>query len=70
MIGGMWILGGALTGTLTRGPALAVGLGLVWVLAVENLTVLDAPSVTWVLAGYVAVFVVVSVSLVRRRDVT
>ncbi|NKX89483.1 ABC transporter permease subunit [Nocardia coubleae] len=34
---GMWVLAGALIGTLARGPALAVGLGLVWVLVVENL---------------------------------
>ena len=33
----MWTLGGALIGALARGPALAVGLGLVWVLVVENL---------------------------------
>ncbi|MEV6562225.1 ABC transporter permease [Nocardia sp. NPDC051756] len=34
---GMWTLAGALIGTIARGPALAVGLGLVWVLVVENL---------------------------------
>ncbi|MFE2956913.1 ABC transporter permease [Nocardia tengchongensis] len=34
---GMWTLAGALIGTAARGPALAVGLGLVWVLVVENL---------------------------------
>jgi ABC-type transport system involved in multi-copper enzyme maturation permease subunit len=33
----MWALGGALIGTLARGPALAVGLGLVWIFAVEGL---------------------------------
>jgi ABC-2 type transport system permease protein len=33
----MWMFGGALLGTLTRGPALAVGLGLIWALVVENL---------------------------------
>ena len=32
-----WTYAGVLVGTLARGPALAVGLGLVWVLAVENL---------------------------------
>lgn len=37
LIMGTWGLGGALLGILARGPALAVGLGLVWVLAVENL---------------------------------
>jgi len=34
---GMWGAGGVLIGVLTRGPALAVGLGLVWTLVVENL---------------------------------
>ncbi|WP_019926709.1 ABC transporter permease subunit [Nocardia sp. BMG111209] len=34
---GMWMLAGAAIGALARGPALAVGLGLVWVLVVENL---------------------------------
>ncbi|MEV5652681.1 ABC transporter permease subunit [Nocardia sp. NPDC052254] len=34
---GMWTLAGALIAALARGPALAVGLGLVWVLVVENL---------------------------------
>ncbi len=34
---GMWTLAGALIGVAARGPALAVGLGLVWVLVVENL---------------------------------
>ncbi|MFF2086748.1 ABC transporter permease [Nocardia sp. NPDC058176] len=33
----MWTLAGALIGAIARGPALAVGLGLVWVLVVENL---------------------------------
>jgi ABC-type transport system involved in multi-copper enzyme maturation permease subunit len=33
----MWTSAGLLLGTLTRGPALAVGLGLVWALVVENL---------------------------------
>ncbi len=33
----MWALLGYLLGTLARGPALAVGLGLVWSLVVENL---------------------------------
>jgi ABC-type transport system involved in multi-copper enzyme maturation permease subunit len=37
LIGGVWLAGGVLLGTLTRGPALAVGLGLVWSLVVENL---------------------------------
>ncbi len=33
----MWALMGFLLGTLARGPALSVGLGLVWTLVVENL---------------------------------
>jgi ABC-2 type transport system permease protein len=33
----MWALMGFAVGTLARGPALAVGLGLVWLLVVENL---------------------------------
>lgn len=37
LILGMWTLAGALIGAIARGPALAVGLGLVWVLVVENL---------------------------------
>lgn len=37
LIGGMWLAAGVLLGTLARGPALAVGLGLVWALVVENL---------------------------------
>ncbi|KAF0847740.1 ABC transporter permease subunit [Nocardia caishijiensis] len=32
----MWTLLGALIGLLARGPSLAVGLGLVWVLVLEN----------------------------------
>jgi ABC-2 type transport system permease protein len=34
---GMWCAAGVLIGLLTRSPALAVGLGLVWALVVENL---------------------------------
>jgi ABC-2 type transport system permease protein len=37
LIMGGWTLGGVLVGTLARSPALSVGLGLVWVLAIENL---------------------------------
>lgn len=36
LILGMWTLFGVLIGAIARGPALAVGLGLVWVLVVEN----------------------------------
>ncbi|MDQ3154386.1 MAG: ABC transporter permease subunit [Actinomycetota bacterium] len=34
---GMWCAFGLLLGTLARGPALAIGLGLVWALVLENL---------------------------------
>lgn len=34
---GMWASAGLFLGALTRGPALSVGLGLLWTLAVENL---------------------------------
>ena len=37
LILGMWTLVGALLGTLFRSTSLAIGLGLVWALAVENL---------------------------------
>jgi ABC-2 type transport system permease protein len=37
LISAMWTAGGVLLGTLTRGPAIAVGFGLVWTLVVENL---------------------------------
>ena len=37
LILGMWAAAGVLLGVLARGPALAVGLGLVWSLVVENL---------------------------------
>ncbi|MGM7647803.1 ABC transporter permease [Nocardia sp. JW2] len=33
----MWTAAGAFIGAVARGPALAVGLGLIWVLVVENL---------------------------------
>jgi hypothetical protein len=33
----MWAMIGYLLGTLARGPALSVGLGLVWTLVIENL---------------------------------
>lgn len=33
----MWAMVGYLLGTLARGPALSVGLGLVWTLVIENL---------------------------------
>jgi ABC-2 type transport system permease protein len=37
LILGMWAAAGLFLGTLTRGPALSVGLGLVWTLVLENL---------------------------------
>ncbi|WP_326558127.1 ABC transporter permease subunit [Micromonospora sp. NBC_01796] len=37
LIYAMWTAAGVLVGTLARSPALAVGLGLVWALVVENL---------------------------------
>ncbi|MEE2035054.1 ABC transporter permease [Rhodococcus chondri] len=37
LILGMWTSAGVLLGAIARGPALSVGLGLVWVLVVENL---------------------------------
>lgn len=37
LITGMWASAGVLVGVLTRSPALAVGLGLVWSLVIENL---------------------------------
>ncbi|WP_205629406.1 hypothetical protein [Jiangella muralis] len=37
LIFGMWAVAGVLVGVLTRSPALAVGLGLVWSLVIENL---------------------------------
>lgn len=37
LICGMWTSGGVLLGTLTRSPALATGLGLLWVLVAEHL---------------------------------
>jgi ABC-type transport system involved in multi-copper enzyme maturation permease subunit len=109
----MWALLGFLLGTLARGPALSVGLGLVWALVVENLLrgvgrLLDwVQSLTEVLPGtsagsliggivglspdgdttpgvldtvptaraavtvacYLVLAIVLSVALVRRRDV-
>jgi ABC-2 type transport system permease protein len=37
LILGMWAAAGVAVGVLSRGPALAAGLGLVWALVVENL---------------------------------
>ncbi|WP_039794700.1 ABC transporter permease subunit [Nocardia araoensis] len=107
---GMWTLAGALIGAIARGPALAVGLGLVWVLVVENLLrgvagifapievvtdhlpgtaagslagamrTVDGPATPGVLqilprteslavlAGYLVLFSVGTIWLMRRRD--
>ena len=43
---GMWCLFGVLLGTLTRGTALAIGLGLVWALVVENLIRASASAIS------------------------
>jgi ABC-2 type transport system permease protein len=37
LISALWTAGGVFIGLLARGPALSVGLGVVWALAVENL---------------------------------
>jgi ABC-2 type transport system permease protein len=47
LILGMWTMAGAAVGTLSRSPALAVGLGVVWVLAVENLLRGLASALSW-----------------------
>ncbi|MEV0298108.1 ABC transporter permease [Nocardia sp. NPDC050710] len=107
---GMWTLAGALVGAIARGPALAVGLGLVWVLVVENLLrgvagiwgpiaaitdhlpgtaagslagamrTVDGPATPgvldilsrgeslMVLGGYIAIFAVGTLWLIRQRD--
>ncbi|HWJ67001.1 MAG TPA: ABC transporter permease [Nocardioides sp.] len=109
----MWAVLGFALGTLARGPALSVGLGLVWALVVENLLrgvgallgwvealtevlpgtaggsligaivgvgdgeatpgVLDtvpATQAAWTVVAYVVGAVLLSLLLVRRRDVT
>ncbi len=43
---GMWCLFGFALGTLTRGTALAIGLGLVWALVVENLVRASAGAIS------------------------
>ncbi|THV30033.1 ABC transporter permease [Glycomyces paridis] len=112
LILGMWAAAGLFLGALTRGPALSVGLGLLWTFAVENLlrgaaALIDGfdvvtdylpgsgagslagsltaagggdgtPGVLDVLTGtqasvllgvYVAVFLALTFTLVKRRDV-
>jgi hypothetical protein len=44
----MWALAGFLLGVLARGPALSVGLGLVWALVVENLLRGVGSLLSWV----------------------
>jgi len=49
LIAAMWAVLGALLGIALRGVALPVGLGLVWLLAVQNLLALiAAPLLDWV----------------------
>jgi hypothetical protein len=47
LILGMWSAAGFAVGTLARGPALAVGLGVVWVLALENLLRAAGTMLSW-----------------------
>lgn len=113
LILGMWTAAGVLVGVVTKSPAIAVGLGLVWSLVVENLlrafgevlgglgvitdylpgtaagslagalsasggqaidstpgvlTVLDGPTATWLLVGYIVAFCLLAAALMRRRD--
>jgi ABC-2 type transport system permease protein len=44
----MWALAGYFLGTVARGPALSVGLGLVWTLVIENLLRGVGGSLSWV----------------------
>ena len=44
----MWALAGYLLGTVARGPALSVGLGLVWALVIENLLRGVGASLSWI----------------------
>jgi ABC-type transport system involved in multi-copper enzyme maturation permease subunit len=49
LIASMWTVLGALLGIVLRGVALPVGLGLVWLLAVQNLlSLIAAPLLDWV----------------------
>jgi ABC-2 type transport system permease protein len=49
LMAGVWTAFGVLLAVLLRGVALAIGLGLVWLLAVQNLiTLLAAPLLGWV----------------------
>jgi ABC-2 type transport system permease protein len=107
---GMWAAAGVLIGVLTRSPAIAVGLGLVWALVVENLlrgvsslisglavvtdhlpgtaagslvgalggtadstpgvqTILRGGTATGFLVGYLVLFALGGLALMRRRDV-
>jgi hypothetical protein len=44
----MWAMAGYFLGTVARGPALSVGLGLVWSLVIENLLRGVGGSLSWV----------------------
>ncbi|WP_312033741.1 ABC transporter permease [Actinoplanes sp. TBRC 11911] len=49
LLAGMWTSFGVLLAVLLRGVALALGLGLVWLLAVQNLlALLAAPLLDWI----------------------
>lgn len=110
---GMWTAFGVLIGVLTKSPAVAVGLGLVWSLVIENLlrlftglvdefavitdhlpgtaagslagalgasggtevdatpgvlTTLGGQTASWVLLAYLFGFTIVSLLVMRRRD--
>lgn len=110
---GTWTFGGFLLGTLVRGAALSVGLGLVWLLVIENLlrgaavqlnwlasfthllpgtalgslvgaitgaggpnsapgvlTTLSGTRALWTVVAYLVVLPLITVVLVRRRDVS
>jgi hypothetical protein len=72
----MWALAGYLLGTIARGPAVSVGLGLVWALVIEGLlrgvgTSLQAVGVfTHVLPGTAAGSLIGSIVGVSDADPT
>jgi hypothetical protein len=75
LIAAMWASAGALLGAVARGPALAVGLGLVWSLVVENLlrgvagVLGPLQTVTDLLPGTVAGSVAAAVGALPASDV-
>jgi ABC-2 type transport system permease protein len=109
----LWALAGYAVGTLARSPALAVGLGLVWTLVVENLLrgvgsllgpieslthvlpgtaagslvgslvggqsgdgtpgvldVLSGTRATWTVVAYLLAFLMITLTVTHRRDVS